>query len=128
MSEFEELIECCGEQAKNMGWWDDFPGDIHMVRTTGQLTSEQHNWITTKLFLVTSELVESHDEIRNGKGLFELYYDEKNKPQGFPTEIADAFIRLMDMCYNLNIPLIEFINLKLTYNASRGARHGGKVS
>lgn len=124
----DELIEICGTDAQKAGWWDDFPGDIDAVRHSGSLTPEQHNWIGNKLLLVCSEAIEAHGEIRNGKGIHDYYHSEGGKPEGFATELADVIVRVMDMCYNLNIPLEMAINAKLAYNRRRGYKHGNKVS
>lgn len=125
---FKEITTACGTAAEDAGWWQDFPGDLQQVQRDGILNAEQHNWIGNKLLLICSEAVEAHDEIRTGHGIHDMYYDEKNKPQGFPTELADVVIRVMDMCYNLGINLPYWVDFKLTYNASRGHRHGNKVS
>lgn len=48
------------------------------------------------------------------------------KPEGFPSEIADAFIRLADLCGYLNIDIDTEVKLKMAYNETRSYRHGGK--
>lgn len=50
-----------------------------------------------KKMLIVSELCEAIEELRNGRGLGEIWYGEGNKPEGFPIEIADAFIRAADL-------------------------------
>lgn len=124
----EELIETCGEQARQSGWWDDFPGSLEDVQLGKPLTADQHMWISTKLLLVISEAIEAHDEIRNHKGLQETYYSDGGKPEGLPSELADIIVRVCDMAHNLDIPLVDAIEEKLRYNKRRGYKHGGKVS
>lgn len=49
------------------------------------------------------------------------------KPEGFGAEAADVFVRLLDTCKRRGVNLAAEFERKLTYNATRGHRHGGKV-
>lgn len=49
------------------------------------------------------------------------------KPEGFPVELADVMIRLMDLAERMGIDLAEMINIKMAYNATRPYRHGRRV-
>lgn len=49
------------------------------------------------------------------------------KPEGFPIELADAVIRIADLCGELGIDLEEAIRIKHEYNKTRPYRHGKKV-
>jgi len=61
--------------------------------------------INRYLLLAISEIVEAQEEIRNGHDPKKIYYavhvDPTNnglqKPEGFPVEICDAIIRLLDI-------------------------------
>ncbi len=92
-----------------------------------------HGWWETEcpplevLFLITQELAEAGEEYRNGHGLTEVYY-VAGKPEGFPVELADAAIRLLDYCGQLGIDLEQMIHLKHAYNVTRPQRHGGKLA
>jgi len=66
------------------------------------------------LLLCISELCEAQDELRNGRSIVEVYYSTQagystdrmhgdSKPEGFPVEIADAIIRLLDVSAKFNI-------------------------
>ena len=96
-------------------------------------------YMGNKLALVHGEISEAHDEIRNGHGLTETYYPTAPKPgqivdaavhyykpEGFPSEIADAIIRLLDIAYEADIDIEQIINEKVTYNATREKLHGKK--
>lgn len=118
-------------------------------------TPDEHKNLYTgnKLMLVASELAEAQDELRTGHAPTETYYipaplpdslvwevgpekartliDADNegklkKPEGFPSEIADAVIRLLDVAEELGIDLEAIIEEKLLYNASRPFKHGKK--
>ena len=100
--------------------------------------------------LLVSEASELFEEHRNGHGPMEVYYThDKNcpnapgqklaggeqgiveccipKPEGIPTEAADILIRLLDFCKRRGINLAAEAKAKLSYNLTRGYRHGGKV-
>lgn len=48
------------------------------------------------------------------------------KPEGFGSEAADVFIRLLDTCERRGVNLAYEFERKLAFNATRGNRHGGK--
>lgn len=110
-------------------------------------------YIIEKLWLVGSELTEAGEELREGHGIHETYFedlkipesliwevgpekareliegdwaDRLRKPEGFPSEVADAIIRLLHLVAETGIDIEAAIEQKLAYNATRGHRHGGK--
>ncbi len=88
--------------------------------------------IDQKLLLAVSEICEAQEELRDGRGLKEIYYGPRGdmvnqglmKPEGFPVEIADAIIRLLDICHAVGIDIEAVITEKLEYNKSRPPKHG----
>jgi len=119
---FRNLTEKCGSDSAAKGWHKDRPeGGIELA-----------NWQGNKLMLMVSELVEAHDELRNGHAADETYYPEAPnvrglmKPEGVPSELADTVIRVFDFCYTEKIDLGAIIEEKLAYNRTREQMHGGK--
>lgn len=102
---------------KAKGFWDS-------ERNVGEL-----------LMLITSELGEAMEAHRKGKFASKKYlildslapqiFEEEIK-DSFEDEIADAIIRLLDMCGGLGIDIEKHINLKVAYNATRPRLHGKK--
>lgn len=83
--------------------------------------------IYLKLDLIHAELSEALEELRKGKGRNEIYFEDgKEKPEGFPVEIADVFIRLFDLCGWLGIDVDYVVKLKHEYNKSRPYKHNKK--
>jgi hypothetical protein len=76
------------------------------------------------LLLTVSELCEAQDQLRDGYGINEIYYsggftDEDGvcykgtKPEGFPVELADAIIRILDIQAKLELTIDR---LNMDYN------------
>lgn len=98
--------------AREKGWWDLQPG-------------ESAPNIPEKLALIHSEISEALEEFRKAPGeIRETYSGEHGKPEGFPVELADAVIRIMDLCGWLGVDLEKEIILKHEFNRDRPYRHG----
>ena len=91
------------------------------------------------LMLVTSELAEALEADRKGSyatdsllnSLFNVEDNDRFKEDferlvkdTFEDEVADAVIRLLDLCGGLGIDLGKHVELKLRYNSLRGKKHG----
>ena len=55
-----------------------------------------------------------------------IYYFEEGIKDTFEDEIADTFIRLLDLCAHLDIDIEKHIEAKMKYNSLRKYKHGGK--
>jgi NTP pyrophosphatase (non-canonical NTP hydrolase) len=101
------------ENAVEHGWWD--------------CNDSLMNNIPEKLALIHSEISEALEEYRDNRNLSDVYYKEgSKKPEGFPVELADAMIRIMDLAEYLHIDMRKTIETKMDYNKTRLTKHGGK--
>jgi len=81
-----------------------------------------------KLMLSVSELTEALEELRKGFSTTHIYFNPENptKPEGFPIEIADALIRLLQLAAACNIDIDAAVARKNAYNETRPYKHGKK--
>ena len=77
-----------------------------------------------RLMLIVGEVVEAHEEVRSGKP--QIYLGENGKPEGTSVELADVQIRLGDYVYEFGENMEEAMDVKESYNATRGKLHGGR--
>lgn len=86
-----------------------------------------------KLLLVVEEIVEAHGELRTGRAPTEVYYNYAQdgnatrmieKPEGFPMELADALIRILNIMKGHGIDPEQAVLLKHNYNLTRPFKHG----
>lgn len=75
------------------------------------------------LLLVVGEITEAQEELRAGHAPTEIYFNG-TKPEGFPVELADAVIRILDLAQELGIDLDTAMEMKHNYNLSRPYKHG----
>jgi len=67
-----------------------------------------------------SELTEAWEELRSGHAPDEVYYNGNNpKPEGFPVELADAIMRILDLAAELSVDIDGAIQIKMAYNETR---------
>ena len=117
MPSLNEWSKDVHQLARDKGWYDNDDGNRN---------------IPEMLALIHSEISEALEEYRTGDPMNEILYETKplgpNKPIGFGIEIADAVIRIMDLCEYVGIDLEETVRIKHEFNKSRRHRHGGKIA
>jgi NTP pyrophosphatase (non-canonical NTP hydrolase) len=106
--EFKKLQKYCHKIAIEHGWW---------------IESNPNHIIPEKLLLMHTEISEAVEEYR--EHLFD-FTEIEGKPLGFPIELADLVIRVLDLCGAYDIDLEKMILMKMKYNKTRPYRHGNK--
>lgn len=103
-----ELVKTAHENAKQKGFHEESYSPLHY------------------LMLINCELAEAAEEYREHGDILGAYTNEKGKPLGFPIELADAVIRIADLCGKYDIDLETAIKTKIEYNKTREFKHGKK--
>lgn len=112
IGKFNHVANYIHEGNVNRGFWEG-------ERNTGEL-----------LMLVVSELSEALEADRKGRhvDITKLepgtYNFAETVKDTFEDEIADAIIRLFDLCGAMGIDIQRHVTEKLDYNASRPWKHG----
>lgn len=112
------------------GWWEDPVtrelDNLEAIEGVGAKAREAHraNTIVAKLALITTEVAEAIEEVRDGHLDARI---ENGKPEGLPVEIVDVIIRSLDLLTALGHDAGALIRHKLDYNRTRTHRHGGRV-
>jgi len=105
--------------------------EIHEIARSKGFYERRHR-LGEFLMLIVSELSEAleADRTKNWARLNE-YADEKTREgfekhvkDSFEDEIADAIIRILDMCAALNIDIDWHVREKIEYNRHRERLHG----
>ena len=84
--------------------------DINEISTSKGFESPSPSNIDRKLMLVITELAEAYECVRDDNYALHII---NGKPEGFPSEIADAIIRLLHICSGMGIDIDYVIELKM---------------
>lgn len=82
-------------------------------RADGTITRDVSHW-------------ETEDGVWGPGGVGVNWTEVLHKPVGVPSELADAVIRIADLCGLYGIDLEKAVKEKLSFNRTRPFRHGGK--
>ena len=118
------LAEVVHATAVEKGWWDK-PSffEIDPDDEYEPLTPEE---IASKIALIHSELSEALEAVREDQ--LKMHLGENGKPEGMTTELADVFIRQLDLLERMGLTedFVTALIAKVEYNKGRSYRHGGK--
>lgn len=118
-----ELQEKIHAWAVAKGWWVNFPPPETFKVRNPEMTAEVSHHIAAKLCLVHSEVSEALEALR----INEMHYvDEKGKPEGVASELADTVIRVFNLASALGIDMDKVLCEKMAYNEGRPYQHGGR--
>lgn len=95
-----------------------------LSREKGWYESGEGVNIPEKLLMIHSEISEAVDAHRNSQPY--EWTTEAGKPEGLAIELADALIRILDLCGALQIDIAAAVERKHIYNMTRPYRHGNK--
>ena len=120
-----KLNEFCKIQNENVrakGFWDSMDKATVLAQFSGEDAGQNTKdilgaFISQKIALIMSECGESLEAMRkNNYGL-----EQKDT---FEDELADVFIRLCDLCGELDIDIEKQIEWKTNHNKARPNKHG----
>lgn len=132
-----ELRDEVHQLAREKGWYDDVESPPQ-PRTIAAWICNIHGEISEALEDVRGgRMALAFRDVTDGEVLTRAQRDEalerdeepvsRFKPIGFPSELADALIRILDTCGALGIDIEDAVRVKHEFNRSRSRRHGGKT-
>ena len=110
----EELQSSIHQANILAGWWTDLSNNMDLAQEARQGTRLGKAIVAEKLCLIHSEISESMEGHRKG-----LQDDKLSHRLMLEVEMADAVIRVLDLCGALELDLAGAIFEKLSYNKTR---------
>lgn len=110
LRQYNKIQQLVHQTAIDHGWWEE------PIPSIGE-----------KLLLIVTEITEAAEAYRSNPDILYRFYEDGIKPDGFFVELADAVIRIMDLCEYNKIDLETVIIEKNKYNQTRDWKHGGKT-
>jgi NTP pyrophosphatase (non-canonical NTP hydrolase) len=120
----EDWQEAAHHLSRSKGWYGDPP--VPLIDREGFKVRIDAERILSRIALIHSEVSEALEAVRTGD--LDLRLGDGGKPEGAVVELADAMIRILDLCGALDLPLMEAMRVKHEYNSTRPHRHGGKLA
>ena len=96
------------------GWWTDLETGINLANEARKGTRLGKAIVAEKLCLIHSEVSEAVEASRKN-----LMDDKLTHRKGVEVELADAVIRILDLCGALELDLDGAITEKLIFNLTR---------
>ena len=96
------------------GWWTDLTSGTNLVEEARKGTRLGKAIVAEKLCLIHSEVSEAMEASRKN-----LMDDKLTHRKGVEVELADAVIRILDLCGALELDLDGAITEKLIFNLTR---------
>ena len=96
------------------GWWTDLETGINLANEARKGTRLGKAIVAEKLCLIHSEVSEAMEASRKN-----LMDDKLTHRKGVEVELADAVIRILDLCGALELDLDGAITEKLIFNLTR---------
>ena len=124
-SNLNELATACHEYAKSHGFYKGgFNIGEKLMLVVTELSEAMEAWRTGKTTAATPSpgLIKGLER-RDPLAIMQFKEDYKDT---FQDEIADAVIRLFDLCGKLKIDIDASVLAKMAYNNTRPYQHGGK--
>jgi len=129
--DLRDLQRHAWQNAEDAGFHEE--GDnLRFLAQAGRPFAESNlrNYYANRLMLIAGEVVEAHEELRQGYAMDWEYFNtdpgREGKPEGVPAELADVLVRLLDLAEEVGIDLADVAIRKMDFNATRGRMHGGK--
>lgn len=110
----EELQSSIHQANLLAGWWTDLSTNMDLAEEARQGTRLGKALVAEKLCLIHSEISEAMEGHRKN-----LPDDKLPHRLMLEVEMADAVIRILDLCGALELDLAGAIQEKLSYNATR---------
>lgn len=145
--EFNEVRDAVYKTAHEKGFWDTCNTTVAQMKTDKQAHDAKQAFLSQKLMLTVSELGEALEALRSdrfadivefqraikereehyGHELSEMQWRESFEAfikNTFEDELADAIIRILDICGKLGIDIDWHLQQKMQYNGQRPYMHG----
>lgn len=125
MKQINELRDIIYLNAKSKGFWDN-PRNVAealMLVVTELSEAVEVHRRNGHVHLLSDEVKDQLDEMSDGE--FAEHFTLVAKDQ-FGDEMADAIIRILDLCGGLDIDIDWHIKSKIRYNLTRDRLHGKK--
>ncbi len=148
--EIKDIVNETHKTAKEKGFWDAFGTIAAQIKNDNQRHDAMQAFYSQKLMLTVSELSEALEALRSDKMADRdqftqdfLRIEEYGKQKGievteqdwrylfetlikntFEDELADALIRIFDLCGKLDIDIEWHLQQKMQYNGMRPYKHG----